>query len=64
MGSKWDQAYDSAEFAQKYGLTLSQAKTVIRANGPSKKQCDIAAPIFLKAARQFGQRRSERNFPH
>ncbi|TIV97127.1 MAG: hypothetical protein E5V85_15700 [Mesorhizobium sp.] len=56
-GPGWEQAYEPLEFAQKHGLTLKQAKIVIHTNGPSKRKCDLAAPIFLKALKDLAKNR-------
>ena len=41
-------AYEPAEFAEKHGLTLGQAKTVLNSNGPSRHKCDMAAVAFRR----------------
>ena len=47
-GAGWDDAYDPAEFAEKHGLTLGQAKIVLNSNGPSRHKCDMAAVVFRR----------------
>ncbi|KAA3442035.1 hypothetical protein C7I87_32505 [Mesorhizobium sp. SARCC-RB16n] len=36
-------------FAQKHGLTAKASGVIIRANGPSRRACDIAAVAFIAA---------------
>lgn len=59
-GPSWADAYDPAEFARKHGITRRQAKIVIRANGPSKVKCDLAARAFISAFRQCAHLREGR----
>lgn len=40
------QPYEVAYFAKKHGLTLSQARAIIRKHGPSRTACDAAASRF------------------
>lgn len=37
------QRYELDYFANKWGLTLDEARTIIEASGPSRKACDAAA---------------------
>lgn len=62
-GPRWEQAYDVAEFAEKHGLTIAQAKIVITANGPSKHKCDIGAVAFRQALEVRGPRSNPRIKP-
>jgi hypothetical protein len=52
----WHHSYDPATFAEKYGLTLNQAKIIIGANGPSKHGCDVGAMAFLQALKMRDRR--------
>lgn len=53
---KWQDTYDPATFAEKYGLTHDQAKIIIGANGPSKHGCDVGAMAFLQALKMMSRR--------
>lgn len=41
--------YDTADFAEKHGLSLRAADVILSANGPSKVACDAAARAFADA---------------
>ena len=45
----WRDTYSPPELAQKYGLTIKQARIVISANGPSRHGCEMGAEAFRKA---------------
>ncbi|MDG4854624.1 MULTISPECIES: hypothetical protein [unclassified Mesorhizobium] len=45
----WKDTYDPETLAEKYGLTVAQAKIVISSNGPSKHGCDVGAIAFRRA---------------
>ncbi|TGP55661.1 hypothetical protein EN788_12260 [Mesorhizobium sp. M2D.F.Ca.ET.145.01.1.1] len=45
----WKDAYDPQIFADKYGITLQQARAVISSNGPSRHGCDVGAIAFIRA---------------
>ena len=42
----WRDTYSPAELAQKYGLTIDQARVVISSNGPSRHGCEMGAQAF------------------
>ena len=46
---EWIDTYDPQFLAEKYGLTVQQAKVVISSNGPSKHGCDVGAIAFVRA---------------
>ena len=45
----WNDTYDPRDLADKYGLTIGQAKIVISSNGPSKHGCEVGALAFRRA---------------
>ena len=45
----WNDTYDPQDLAEKYGLTIGQAKIVISSNGPSKHGCEVGALAFRRA---------------
>jgi hypothetical protein len=45
----WRDTYSPAELAQKYGLTIEQARIVISSNGPSRHGCEMGAQAFRLA---------------
>jgi hypothetical protein len=46
---EWIDTHDPQFLAEKYGLTVQQAKVVISSNGPSKHGCDVGALAFVRA---------------
>jgi hypothetical protein len=47
----WNDTYDPQVLADKYGLTVNQAKVIISSNGPSRHGCDMGALAFQQALR-------------
>lgn len=45
----WNDTYDPQDLAEKYGLTIGQAKIVISSNGPSRHGCEVGALAFRRA---------------
>lgn len=45
----WNDTYEPVELAQKYGLTIGQAKIAISSNGPSRHGCEVGAEAFRNA---------------
>ncbi|MEW6629443.1 MAG: hypothetical protein AB1440_01090 [Pseudomonadota bacterium] len=56
----WRDTYGAAELAQKYGLTIDQAKIVISSNGPSRHGCEVGAEAFRMALKIRSGRASPR----
>jgi hypothetical protein len=47
--------YETASFARKYGLSQKLARTMLDANGPSRRACDAAATTYLRYVRLRGK---------
>lgn len=41
--------YDTADFAEKHGLSIRAAEVILLANGPSQVACDASARAFKEA---------------
>ena len=52
----WRDTYGPAELAQKFGLTIDQARVVISSNGPSRYGCEMGAEAFRNALKMRGAR--------
>lgn len=59
----WKDAYDPQTFADKYDLTLKQAKAIISSNGPSRHGCDVGAVAFIRALAMRNDRQLTRHRP-
>lgn len=57
---EWSDTCDPQFLAEKYGLTVQQAKVVIGSNGPSKHGCDAISFVRALAMRK-GKEPSLRN---
>lgn len=57
----WRDTYSPAELAQKYGLSIDQARIVISSNGPSRHGCEMGAQALRLALKIRKGRPPSRN---